>query len=154
MTSLSTRTKIFREQAGAIRALATARREDGKVFLHADILAALGLPTDKSWQRSLSNWLCKDGIRRRPEYTHKRSDAPEIPALIQDEMVKPVGVPPLPSGDSIPDSAMLKDIHRKMFDHIHALSNAIAAAEAALQDVHLQWQRLTGAVGVHPESDD
>ena len=86
MTSLSTRTKIFREQAGAIRALATARREDGKVFLHADILAALGLPTDKSWQRSLSNWLCKDGIRRRPEYTHKRSDAPEIPALIQDEM--------------------------------------------------------------------
>jgi len=86
MTSLSTRTKIFREQAGAIRALATARREDGKVFLHADILAALGLPTGKSWQRSLSNWLCKDGIRRRPEYTHKRSDAPEIPALIQDEM--------------------------------------------------------------------
>ena len=86
MTSLSTRTKIFREQAGAIRALATARREDGKVVLHADILAALGLPTDKSWQRSLSNWLCKDGIRRRAEYTHKRSDAPEIPALIQDEM--------------------------------------------------------------------
>lgn len=86
MTSLSTRTKIFREQAGAIRALATARREDGKVFLHADILTALGLPTDKSWQRSLSNWLCKDGIRRRPEYTHKRSDAPEIPALIEDEM--------------------------------------------------------------------
>lgn len=89
MISLSTRTKIFREQAGAIRALATARREDGKVFLHADILAALGLPTDKSWQRSLSNWLCKDGIRRRPEYTHKRSDAPEIPALIQDEMAQP-----------------------------------------------------------------
>lgn len=152
MTSISTRTKIFREQAGAIKALATARREDGKVFLHADILTALGLPTDKSWQRSLSNWLCKDGIRRRPEYTHKRSDAPEIPALIEDEMVKPVGVPP--SGDSIPDIAMLKDIHRKMFDHIHALSNAIADAEAALQDLNVQWWRMTGAVGIHPETDD
>lgn len=107
MTSISTRTKIFREQAGAIRALATARREDGKVFLHADILAALGLPTDKSWQRSLSNWLCKDGIRRRPEYTHKRDEiaADEtLPGVLEESL------PDTPERD--PVTALLADTGR------------------------------------------
>ena len=82
---MSTIASLIRENGNAIRALATSMSQDGKKYLYKDILVTLGLPTSPSHIRALSKFLNKDGIRRREPFTRKRSDHPEIPALIQDE---------------------------------------------------------------------
>lgn len=81
---VSTIASLIRDNGNAIRALAMSQSQDGKKYLYKDILLTLGPPTSPSHIQALSKFLNKDGIRRRPEFTRKRGDHPEIPELIQE----------------------------------------------------------------------
>lgn len=107
---VSTIASLIRDNGNAIRALATSMSQDGKKYLYKDILVTLGLPVTPGHIRALSKFLNKEGIRRRDPFTRKRSDHPEIPALIQDEhaSIGDVLLNPLPI-ERDPVTAMLAD---------------------------------------------
>ena len=142
MTKITTRQSTIRDHGSAVMALASARKEDGTAFTYADILTAVGLPSNRDWQRSLSKYIVDNGKRRRCEYTHKREPVPASETL--------PGVLDEPQPETFVDTDMLRDIHRKIYDCMTALSDAYDALGKAVQDLHTEWWRMIGAVGIKP----
>ena len=92
MTKITTRQSTIRDHGSAVMALAGARKEDGTAFTYADILTAVGLPSTRDWQRSLSKYIVENGKRRRCEYTHKREPVPAsetLPGVLDEPQSEP-----------------------------------------------------------------
>ena len=92
MTKITTRQSTIRDHGSAVMALAGARKEDGTAFTYADILTAVGLPSNRDWQRSLSKYIVENGKRRRCEYTHKRESIPAaetLPGVLDEPQSEP-----------------------------------------------------------------
>ena len=81
MTRIASRPQRFEEAKGVIKALHEARKPNGQKYLLREILEVCGLPSDHNWERSLSNWLTQQGIRRVAEFKHKREDGGLIPPM-------------------------------------------------------------------------
>lgn len=80
-------------QGGPIMALATAQKKDGKSFTYREILDAVGLPSSRGWERTLSQFLTDNGARRHPEIKRKKTQEEVLLPPSEDELLLDVMEP-------------------------------------------------------------
>lgn len=98
---------------------------DGKKYTYAQILEGCGLPVTREWERSLSNWLTAQGLRRRVEYKHKRN-VEDVGVLLPDDGIEPIDYEKVLQG--------LYEIDRIVEDFKAAMKNALLDLSVALHD--------------------
>lgn len=132
MTKLTTRQSTIRDHGSAVMALAGARKEDGTAFTYADILTAVGLPSNRDWQRSLSKYIVDNGKRRRCEYTHKREPVPAAETL--------PGVLDEPQSEPEVTLQQILNLNQALWQ----LNSALEALQDAFDELCEKWYNMTG----------
>lgn len=120
--------------------LATEKNDRGTLKYSAPvIMKKIGHGGDANAVDNFNRWLNRQGIYRKPRTVKETPAPPQPPTPASEEL--------FPSDHDL-DAETLRDVHRKMFDQLSALSNIYSAFEDTIQSLGVEYRRMAVALDI------